>query len=615
MERRLATILAADMVGYSLRMGSHEVAALDDLMALRQILQSRIVAAGGRLFAKAGDGMLAEFASPVAAVRAAFDVQRDITVKDDWEATRPELRIGLHLADVIVDGEDLLGDGVNIAARIESAAFPGSVTLSQQVFDQVRRVSQLVFEELGQHHLKNITEPVTLFRVRGELPLHSYTPSPVGAGPVAMPAAAMARAMTAETVRGEAMPAATPGGAAPAMAADPAAAADRAALVVLPFDNPGQDPDQDYFADGFSEEVMVALARFRGLMVVARNAAMAFKGRAVDPRQLGRDLGVGWCLRGSVRRLGDKVRITSELDRAATGEQIWADRADCPFASLFDLLDDLASRITATIVGRIEASATAAARRKRPSDLGAYDCLLRGLDYHRLGGTTKSDAEQAVHWFGQAIEKDPEFGRAYAWRACARANRGVIWSGDMSWVADCMADANRALELDDQDAEVHRIMGALNLFQKKYDLAEYHYQRALEINPNHAYIVSRMAELYNYVGDAEKALACVARARQLDPFMPDYCREDEAIADYLLGRYREVGLTVQKMQRISLRGAVYRAAAAAHLDDAEARTFSAREVKRIDPAFQVDQFLSFAPFRAEESLNSLRQDLAMAGLA
>ena len=603
MERRLVTILAADMVGYSLRMGSHEEAALGDLKALRQILEGRIVAAGGRLFAKAGDGMLAEFASPVAAVRAAFDVQRDIVAKDDWDAARPELRIGLHLADVIIDGEDLLGDGVNIAARIEGVAFPGSVTLSRQVFDQVRRVSQLVFEELGQHQLKNISEPVMLYRVRGELPLHSFTPSPVGSALVGSPpvgsslggASADADPLVTETAvsRG---------------------AEERAALVVLPFDNPGRDPDQDYFADGFSEEVMVALARFRGLMVVARNAAMAFKGRAVDPRQLSRDLGVGWCLRGSVRRLGDKLRITSELDRTTTGEQVWADRADYPFAGLFEMLDDLASRITATVVGRIEANAAAAARRKRPSDLGAYDCLLRGLEYHRLGGTTKSDAEQAVYWFSQAIEKDPEFGRAYAWRACALANYGTIWLSDMSWIGDTIASANHALELDDQDAEVHRIMGALNLFQKKYDVAEYHYQRALEINPNHAYIVSRMAELYNYVGAAEKALGCVDRARRLDPFMPDYCREDEAIANYLLGRYDAVGLTVQKMQRVSLRGAVYRAAAAGHLDDAEARASSAHEVKRIDSGFNVEQFLAFAPYRDEARVVGLRRDLAAVGL-
>lgn len=604
MDRRLATILAADMVGYSLRMGAHESAALGDLMALRRILQTRIAESGGRLFAKAGDGMLAEFASPVAAVRAAFDMQRDIAAKPDWEAARPELRIGLHLADVIVDGEDLLGDGVNIAARIEGVAFPGSVTLSQQVFDQVRRVSQLVFEELGQHHLKNISEPVTLYRVRGELPLHSYSLSPVGRVP---PAPVMASAANGASAAG------TSELAAPIVAA--ANAEERAALVVLPFDNPSQDPDQDYFADGFSEEVMVALARFRGLMVVARNAAMAFKGRAVDPRQLSRDLGVSWCLRGSVRRLGEKVRITSELDRTATGEQIWADRTDCPFATLFDLLDDLASRVTATIVGRIEANATAAARRKRPGDLDAYDCLLRGLEHHRLGGTTRNDAEQAVYWFEQAIEKDPEFGRAYAWRACALANRGVIWGSDMSWVGDAMASASRALELDEQDAEVHRVNAGINLFQKKYDIAEYHYQRALEINPNHAYIVSCMAELYNYLGEGEKALAWVERARQLDPFMPDYCRESEAIADYLLGRYREVGLAVQKTQRVSLRGAVYRAAAAAHLDDAASRELAAHEVKRIDPGFSVDQFLAFAPYRDEARVTRLRGDLAAVGLS
>ena len=477
MERRLAALMAADVVGYSARMAAAEAATLVNLADLKILLKRRVEENGGRLFATAGDGFLAEFASPVAAVHAAFEIQRDLAARRRREPETLEQRVGMHLADVVVRGDDLLGDGVNVATRIEGVAAPGSVTVSQQIFDQVKRAACLRFENLGKHRLKNIPEPLRLYRVAGEQDAHSY----ISGAPDATPRATHA----------------------------PVPPPDRPSIVVLPFNNMSGDPEQDYFADGMSEDLITDLARFKGLFVVSRNASFVYRGRDVDPRRVGREMGVRYCLEGSVRKLGERVRITAQLIDAGSGEHVWADRFDTPLHELFGLQDEITARIVATIVGRVEARDAAVTRRKRPADLNAYDCLLRGLEYHRLGGVTREDAEQAVAWFERAIERDPQFGRAHAWRACSIAMRaewyGINWWDDE---ADCIRIAERALELDENDAEVHRIMGSINLTFHNYAKAEHHFLRAIELNPNHAYIVARTAELTTCWGSPRRQWRC-----------------------------------------------------------------------------------------------------------
>ncbi len=486
MERRLAAILAADVVDYSRMMGAQEEATLKRLEEVRSIVGARVAAGNGRIFSLAGDGLLAEFASPVAAVRAGFEIQRDLD-QHTREAAEPlELRIGLHLADVVIRGEDLLGDGVNIAARIEGAAAAGSVTVSQPIFDQVKRNANLIFEDLGEYSLKNITEPLRLYRVVREQDIHSHMPSP--------PPSATAHRLPPP--------------------------ADRPSIAVMPFSNMSGDPEQDYFADGFSEDLITELARFRALLVVSRNASFGYRGRDVDTRQVGRDLGVAYCLEGSVRKLGARIRISAQLISTTTSEHLWADRFDCKLDELFDVQDELAARIVGTIADRVEATAAAVAKRKRPADLDAYDCLLRGLEHHRLGGATFDDLEKAITWQDRAIEIDPNFGRAHAWRACAIGSL-MEWTGNLDRWDDCIASLERALELDPNEGEVHRIMGSISVYTRNYEKAEYHYQRGLELNPNHAYIAAKTAALYAYTGRPEKALELLARAERLYPSLPD----------------------------------------------------------------------------------------------
>ena len=254
-----------------------------------------------------------------------------------------------------------------------------------------------------------------------------------------------------------------------------------------------------------------------------------------------------------------------------------------------------------------------AVKRKKPSDMAAYDCLLHGLESHRLGGVTKEDAEQALFWFSEAVNKDPQYGRAYAWKACALA--GVAeWSGDESLWDEVFSIGYKGVELDDEDAECHRIAGSLDLYTRKYESAKYHFQRALEINPNHAFIVGRMGELYNFLVQPEKALAYQQRAVKLDPFLPEYCRELEVAAFYLLGKYREALEVVSQLSRVTRRAGCYATAAATHLEDPKLIREQANRLLTIDPEFTIANFLSTEFYKEKDTLENLRKDLLAAGL-
>ena len=579
MQRRLVAIMAADVVGFSTRMEQSEAETVRQIGVLTNLMTERVARHGGRLFSRAGDGFLCEFPSTVNAVQAGYEIQGALRAVGKDRTDGLQLRMGIHLADAVVDGNDLLGDGVNIAARVEALADPGSVTITQPVFDQVKRTATLAFESIGEHALKNISEPVHLYRAVGELESHSYM-----TGVPTLPA---------DTGRDR-------------------KPANPHSLAVLPFVNLSGDPGQEYFSDGFSEDLITELSRFHQIFVLSRNASFALKGRRLDVRDLGRHLGTSYCLEGSVRNLGSRVRITCRLVDTRSGDQVWAEKYDCKLEELFDVQDDLAASIVSMVAGRIEHEARVAAKRKKPSDMLAHDCLMRGLEHHRLGGVTRDTAEQALHWFEKAIEKDPSFARAYAWRACARANLAE-WTGEDVW-DEALASARRGVEIDDDDAECHRILGAVSLHRRNYDQAEYHFRRALDLNPNHAYVVGRMGELYNFLGDGEAALRYQLRARQLDPFLPAYCRELEAVAYYVLGRFAETVAAVAQLSPTTRRGAAYRVAAYNHLADEDARKEAVNALKIIDPGFTVTSFLANEFYKDQRLRQQLRDDLERAGL-
>ena len=384
MERRLAAILAADVAGYSIQMETAEEQTAEELAQCQSLIAQTADRLGGRIFNRAGDSALAEFSSPVNAVRCGVEIQRKNDA-DKIASGRPSqlpLRIGIHLADVIISGDDLIGDGVNVAARIQEVAEPSSVLTSQPIFEQVRRNSPYVFEDLGLHSLKNISERMRLYKVVGDIPKHRYQTSHAILHP------------RTKTLR-------------------------QGSLAVLPFEVIGSDEEQRYFADGLTDDLIVELARFKHLFVSSQSAVSSYEPKTADPRVVGRELGVKHVLFGQVRRIGERVRISVRLVDASSGENLWAERYERRWDELFKLLDELVARIAATIVGQVQEADIAEARRKLPENMTAYDCMLRGLEHHRLGGVTNEDAKEAVKWFERAIETDPNYGLSYAWWVCS----------------------------------------------------------------------------------------------------------------------------------------------------------------------------------------------------
>src|SRR5215469_6002240 len=387
-QRRLAAILAADVVGYSRLMEQDEAGTMAILKSRRtEILQPLVSKHHGRIFKVTGDGVLVEFGSAVDAVECAVDLQRDMAAAngDSPEAGRIMLRIGINLGDVMIEGRDLYGESVNIAARLEALAEPGGVIVARTVFNHVRGRVKLGFDDLGEQQLKNIAEPVRIYRLR--------------------PYGEVATTRTTLTLP------------------------DKPSIAVLPFANMSGDAAQEYFADGMVDEIITALSRFRNLFVIARNSSFAYKGRAIDVKRIGHELGVRYVLEGSVRQSGERVRITGQLIDASNGAHLWVDRFDGALAEVFDLQDRVATSVVGAIAPRLEDAEIERAKRKPTDSLDAYDYYLRGLAI--VNRLTREANEEALGLFRKAVERDPEFALAHARGAYCYAYRKAN-----NWIVD-----------------------------------------------------------------------------------------------------------------------------------------------------------------------------------
>src|SRR2546423_2204715 len=395
--RRLTAILAANVAGYSRLMGADEEGTLERLKALRrELVDPKIAEHHGRIVKTTGDGLLMEFASVVDAVRCAVELQQAMPERNAGAAAdnRIELRIGINLGDVIVEGDDLYGDGVNIAARIEALADAGGVFVSNTVHDHVRDRLPFLFEDLGEQQVKNIARPVRVYRVRPGSPL----PNP--------PLPGLDPGITGE---GSAFGARVGADGPPALALP-----DKPSIAVLPFANMSGDPEQEYFVDGMVEEIITALSHIRWLFVIARNSSFTYKGQAVDVKQVGRELGVRYVLEGSVRKAGNRVRITAQLIDAATGTHLWADRFDGSLEDVFELQDKVASSVAGVIEPALQAAETARSANRPTTDLPAYDLYLRG---YAMDVSSVKQTPEALRLIEQAIARDPRYGPALAWAA------------------------------------------------------------------------------------------------------------------------------------------------------------------------------------------------------
>jgi TolB-like protein/class 3 adenylate cyclase len=463
--RRLAAILAADVVGYSRLMANDEAGTLVALKRYREIIFDPAVAAhGGRIFKLIGDGTLVEFASVVDAVKCAVEIQTRVpAVQSAGESIT--LRIGINLGDVIIEGDDMYGDGVNIAARLEALAEPGGICISAKVHDEVRGKIEAVFEDMGEQALKNITAPVRVFRA------------------------------------GTGFPAPVPAAVSPGLS--------KASIAVLPFTNMSGDPTQDYF-HGVTEDIITELARYRSLSVVARNSSFQFRGSG-DLAAMRRTLGVRYIVEGSVQRAGARIRVTAQLIDAATGNHLWAERYDRTIDDVFAVQDEVVHTIVSTLEGRLAATAAAQVRGKPTTSWAAYDYFLRGRElsnHYKIG-----EADEAL---ARAIELDPGYVQAHAWRASTLVAR--YWYDQRpETLQHAMACAETALALDDSDASCHQAMGFVSLHSRKLALAGMHFEQAMSLNPNDVNIIADYANWLCYMGRFDEALCYLDLAMQRDP--------------------------------------------------------------------------------------------------
>jgi adenylate cyclase len=550
--RRLAAILAADVAGYSRLMGADEEDTHERLKALRrELLDPRIAEHHGRVVKTTGDGLLAEFASVVDAVRCAVAVQQAMPERNTGVAAegRIELRIGINLGDVIVEGDDLYGDGVNIAARLEGIAEPGGICISEDAFRQVRGKIEAEFADIGEQSLKNIARPLRVYR----------------AGPARAPELPVA----------------------------PAAALplpDKPLIAVLPFANMSGDPEQEYFADGMVEEIITALSRIRWLFVIARSSSFTYKGKSIDVKQVGRELGVRYVLEGSVRKGGNRVRITVQLIEAETGAHVWAERYDRSLEDIFALQDEIALSTVGAIEPSLRAAEIGRVKRKRPESLDAYDLVLRALPH--VYTVMPEEAQKAIPLLQRALAVEPDYGLAHAFLALCFE---VVYRGggfvDRAIYALAVRHAHAALAYGPDDATALGLSAfVIAIVERDRPAAIVAFEKAIALSPSCSIAFMLGAAAMGCAGETERALMWGEQAIRLSPFdrLIFAAYVGISLARFMSGRYEEAaaaarraiqsnpGFTVPHMMLAASLGGLGRIA--------EARTAAAR-VLELQPTF------------------------------
>jgi TolB-like protein/class 3 adenylate cyclase len=579
-QRRLAAILAADVVGYSRLIEQDEAGTLAMLKERRRgILKPLVAEHHGRVVKVMGDGVLVEFASAVNAVACAVELQQRMATANEGlpEDRRIVLRIGINLGDVIVEGGDLYGDGVNIAARLQAMAEPGETYVSQTVRDHVKNKIELMFGDLGEQTIRNISEPVRVYRI-------------AGTGLVAKNAT----------------------GALPLPS--------KPSIAVLSFENLSGDPEQEYFADGMVEEIITALSRLRWLFVIARNSSFAYKGRAVDVKRIGQELGVRYILEGSVRKAGNRVRITGQLIDTSTGAHLWAERFEGAREDLFDLQDQVTASVVGAIAPKLELAEIERAKRKPTPSLDAYDYYLRGMAAVHLW--TREGNEEALLHFRRAIELDPGFASAYGMAArCYSQRKAAGWVVDRARdTAEAERMARRAVELGKDDALALATAGiALAYVVGDLDDGAAFIDQALALNPNLAWAWLFSGFVKAWLGEPEATIERVTRAMRLSPQDSQFFNMQTAMAHahFLAGRYVEALSWAEAAVRghpnyAFANGAVAVNAALAGRPEVAEKAMA--RLRRLQPQLRVSDLMEIFPVRQPEHRAKWVEGLLMAGM-
>jgi adenylate cyclase len=573
-ERRLAAILSADVAGYSRLMGADEEGTLVALKACRrELIDPKIAEHRGRIVKITGDGALVEFASAVDAVRCAVDIQRAMAGRHAGisEERRIEFRIGINVGDIIIDEGDIYGDGVNIAARVETLARSGGVSLSDAAYQQIKGKLDLEVSDMGEQQLKNIAQPVRVYSVR----------------------------LDGASVR-------------PALALP-----DKPSIAVLPFTNMSGDHEQEYFSDGITEDIITALSRLRWFFVIARNSTFVYKGKAVDVTQVGREFGVRYVLEGSVRKSGQRVRITCQLIDAITGKHIWAERYDHELTDIFAVQDEITKSVTAAIEPKLLAAEGMRAESRSVEDLNAWDIVARAVSH--FWKLTAADSKTAIAILRQAVERFPAYAPAHSMLAFAMlVSEHAAWlpaGGEREYAGRL---AHRAAELDDGDPWAYLALGHLAFMERQTDQAVRQFQVALDLNPNFAAAHGYVGWALVFDGQSEKALRCFEQAMRMSPRDPlnAFFLAGVSAAHYLAGRYNEaVGWARQAIQQRPgiLGGHRILSASLAQAGSMEEAKVAMNHLRQLHPDISIAWIKQSVPYTAEPMVHFL-EGVRKAGL-
>ena len=583
LQRRLAAILSADVVGYSSLMGIDEAGTLARLKAMRRdFFDPLITAHSGRTFKLMGDGALVEFASAVDAVTCAIEIQKQVQERNAGgpEDSRIQFRIGINVGDIIVEGDDIYGDGVNVAARIQALADPGGIYISRSAADQVRDKVPIKIETRGEQTVKNIARPVEVFCIIAE----------------DIDATARATHKSESHVQSPIV-------------------VDKPAIAVLPFVNMSGEPEQEFFVDGITEDILTELSRFRELLVISRNSVFAYKGKAINVQKVAKELSVQYVVEGSVRKSGSQVRITVQLIDAETDRHLWADRYDRELADIFAIQDEVTSSIVSILPGRVAAAAQDRVQRKPPENLVAYECVLAGkLLHHR---STRADNEEALRMLERAIALDPGYAHAHAWKACVLGQSTVTgWCADVEATRRALiGEVTKALSLDENDSDVHRVLAAVNLtVHHDYDKALYHQERALALNPNDDLIAVQQGEVLTWIGQAEEGIEWIQKAMRLNPYHPETFWSHLGRAYFVARRYGEAVKAFQRRSRTGQTHWAFLAACYAQLGDAAAAKGATQELLQRARDFSIERFIATQHYKHESDREHHRAALVKAQL-
>jgi adenylate cyclase len=574
MEQRLAAILAADMAGYSRLMEADESGTLARLRTHRiELVDPAIAKNKGRIIKTTGDGMLVEFQSVTDAVKCAVEIQQRMKRRnsDVPQERRIEFRIGINLGDIIFDDDDIFGDGVNIASRIEQLADVGGICVTAAVATQIADRLEIAMEDLGEKTLKNISRPVRLYRV--------------GFDSHVLPEVEAKRSIS------------------------------KPSIVVLPFNNMSGDPEQEFFADGLTEDIITELSRHHELFVISRNSSFVYKNRAVNVREVAEKLGAQYLVEGSVRKIGDRVRVTVQLIDTANDAHIWADKYDRKLDDIFAIQDEVTAAIAATLPGRVEAAQRDQLARAKPANMAAYECVLAAKVLHHR--STIADNERAQSLIVRAVALDPDYAHAHAWRACILGQAWVHdWCEDKDAVwNEIMAALDRALALDDNDADVHRILAAVNVNNNALTTARYHQERALALNPNYDLVVVQQGELLTWLGRPEEGIEWIRKAMQLNPHHPERFWSHLGKAHFAARQYGEA---IEAFMHLSTMDSIQHAFAAAcygWLGDEIAAAAHLGKIRTLDPQFDLDTFIETLHYAQDSDVQHVREGLLKAGIA